>query len=70
MAPSGVKKYDHVMANNGGDDFVGHVVKVKEDGKTIQKASIQAPDGSIGLYGYREPGDRDKPDNKGWTFWL
>lgn len=60
---------DHVWANTGGNDWIGHVASgpyENDAGET--KYRIQMPDGGTVELGYREPGDRDE-HGSGGTFW-
>ena len=67
---SGVSAGDHVWANDGGTDFVGHVQKGEHENAAGElKALVQHPDGTSSLFGYRDPKDDDE-HGKGGTFWL
>lgn len=60
---------DHVWANTGKDDWIGHVASSAfkdENGDT--KYRVQEPSGGLVTLGYREPKDRDEA-GAGGTFW-
>lgn len=67
--PEHPKIGEHVWANIGGDDWIGHVASgpyENADGDT--KYRVQAPDGGTVELTYREPEDRDDA-GAGDTFW-
>jgi len=58
----------HVWANTGIHDFIGHIAKLAHDVGGETKYGIQTPGGTIVDMAYREPEDRDA-GGSGLTFW-
>lgn len=60
---------EHVWANTGEKDFIGHVAGAPfENAQGETKQKVQTPDGGIVALALRAPGDRDER-GAGGTFW-